>query len=235
MRSLSLSRLTQSKSCLIGDTIEVYVGPKSKRYGVHKALLTQHEWFSKKIPSHASHLDLPAEDPKVFELLISWLYRKILKAICTTDEKVAEEEAILYINTYLRACEWEMQGLQNALMDRMRVRTTCTQVKFSKDLIKSIYRTTQPLSPLRSYMVDTFIYECVEWDVNGTLIDPNHPSFVLTRKIALKIQLNAGNQEFVLDCYEALFQLCAKSKIPDPACKTGCVYHTHKEGEMCMR
>ena len=232
---MSLPRLTDSESCLVGDTVNVYVGPKSKRYSVHKALLTHHQWFSKRLRPFTDYLNLRAEDPKVFELLISWLYRKTLKAICTTDEKVAMEEVILYVSAYLRACEWEMHELQNALMNRVRDRRTCDYGYFPRSLIKKIYESTKPMSPLRSYIVDSFIYKGVKWNENGTLIDPIHPSLSLTRKRALQTQLNAGNQEFVLDCYEALFQLCAKSKIRDPDCKTGCVYHTHKEGEKCKK
>ena len=221
--------------------IGVEVGPKRKRYYVHKALLTQYEWFSKKIYYSAdrvvsrSCISVPAEEPKVFELLISWLYRKNLKAISTTDEEVAEKEAALYICTYFRACEWDMHELQNALIDRVRVRSTCVYGYFPRQLIKAIYANTEPTSPLRSYIVDSFIYKGIKWNEDAKIENPIAGHDFLTRKWALKTQLAAGNQDFVLDCYEALFQLCAKSKIRDPDRRTGCVYHTHEEGEKCSR
>lgn len=200
---------------LIGDVIKVYVGPKRKRYCVHKALLIQYKWFSKRINyfTVTFPLYLPAEDPKVFELLIGWLYRKNLNAISTTDEEVAKEEVALSVDLYLRACKWKMPELQNALMDRMRVRTTCVHGFFPRKLIKTIYESTESLSPLRSYIVDSFIYKGTQWDEDAEIEDPIDEHFFLTRKSALRTQLDAGNQEFVLDCYEALFQLCAKSKI----------------------
>ena len=241
LRSSFPSRLRELKSCLIGDTIKVYVGPKRKCYSVHKALLTQHEWFSKRIYfSHHRILSrddiyLDAEEPKVFELLISWLYRKNVKAISTTSEDDAKEETELYVNLYLRACTWEMHELQNALLDRVRVRTTCVYGYFPRTLIKTIYERTQPLSPLRSYIVDSFIFKGIKWNEDDCLVDLYDPGHMVTRQRALKTQLDAGNQDFVLDCYEALFQLCAKSKIRDPDRRTGCVYHTHKPGGSCMR
>lgn len=235
------SRLKLLTSCLVGNTIRVFVGPKRKRYSVHKALLTQYEWFSKKIYysdlkiASRDCIDFPTVDPKVFELLISWLYRKNLKPISTADEDDAKEEVELYIDLYLRACDWNMPELQNALLDRIRVRSTCEYGFFPRKLINTIYKRTQPLSPLRSYIVDSFIHKGIEWDEDGGLEDPIDAQYTLTRKRALTVQLEAGNQDFVLDCYEALFQLCAKSKIRDPDRKTGCVYHRHESGGKCVR
>ena len=233
--------LKRLKSCLVGDTIRAYVGPKSKCYNVHKALLTQYEWFSKKIYysdlklASRRFINLPTVDPKVFELLISWLYRRTLNPISTADEDVAKEEVALYIYLYLKACDWNMLELQNALLDQIRVRPTCEYGFFPRKLINTIYNRTQPLSPLRSYVVDSFIHKGIEWNEEGDLEDPTDPEYTWTRKRALKVQLEAGNREFVLDCYEALFQLCAKSKIRDPDRKTGCVYHKHESGGKCAK
>ena len=248
LRFSLLSRLTKMQSYLIGDTIRVYVGPKRKRYTVHKALLTQHEYFSEKIyhsaakTSSRSCIDLLEEDPRVFELLISWLYRKTVKAISTDDEEIAKKEVGVYICLYFKACIWDMHELQNALMDRIRARPTCELGYFPPRLIKLIYDVikifcgdTKPLCPLRSYIVDSFIYKGMKWNEGNGPTDPHDGDCILTRKRALKAQMDAGNHEFVLDCYEALFQLCAKSKIRDPDRKTGCLYHKHKEGERCLR
>ena len=228
--------LTVLESCLVGDMIMVYVGRKSKRYAVHKNLLTKHEWFREKIFYRYGHvsrdsISLCEEDPQVFELLISWLYGRKLKTISATDEDLAKEEAALYINAYLRACEWAIYDLQNALMDRLRVRQTCEYGYFPRHIIQHIYTNTESDSPLRSYIVDSFIHKGIEWDED--LDDPVNPNVALTRTRALQKQLDAGNQAFVLDCYEALFQLCAKSRIRDPDKKTGCVYHRHHKGEEC--
>ena len=216
--------------------IKVYVGPKSKRYTVHKTLLTKHEWFRKRLfyldsDLSRNHITLHEEDPKVFELLISWLYGRKLKNISTTDEGLAKEEAALYIAAYLRACEWAIYDLQNALMDRLRLRRTCEYGYFPRNTIQHIYANTQSDSPLRSYIVDSFIHKGIAW--NEKLANPVYPSMALTRTRALQSQLDAGNQAFALDCYEALFQLCAKSRIRDPDKRTGCVYHKHEEGKRC--
>lgn len=140
---------------------------------------------------------------------------------------------MLYAALYISAGEWEIHDLQNALMDRLRARQTCVYGYFPRDFIHKIYQKTEPQSPLRSYIVDSFLYKSVKWNEARELEDPVNANFILTRKRALKNQLDAGNQDFVLDCYEALFQLCAKSKIRDPDRKICCVYHVHGEGEGC--
>lgn len=172
------------ESSLTGATITVYVGPKSKRYSIHTALLTQYEWFRNKIyyPGSTipirSSITLVDEDPKVFELLMSWLYRKNLRAISTTDEEVAKGEVALYIDMYLRACAWDIQDLQNALMNRLRVRETCRYGYFPRDLIKKIYQKTEPQSPLRSYIVDSFLFKGIQWNAENAM----SATFTLTRK-----------------------------------------------------
>ena len=219
--------------------IKLYVGPEGKQYSVHVTLLTEYEWFRKKIFPYGDNsvsrncISLVKEDPEAFELLLIWLYRKTLKAISTTDEEVAQREAALYISLYLRACAWKIFELQDALIDELRLRKTCEYGFFPRKLIKKIYESTKSPSPLRSYMVDSFLHKGIKWNEGARLADPVTGSLILTRKRALKNQLDAGNQDFVLDCYEALFQLCARSKIRDPDRRTGCVYHRHVEAGKC--
>ena len=233
---MNVSIKAKLKSSLTGDTIKLYVGPEGKQYSVHKALLTQYEWFRKiifpdgnEIASQES-ISLLAESPKAFELLIVWLYRKTLKAISTIDPKVGMKEVLLYFHLYCRADVWKMDELQNALMDRLRARRSREYELFSPKLIKTIYENTQSHSPLRSYFIDSFIFEGIGMSDDPDVEDPIKGSFIGTRKDALAAQLAAGNHAFILDCYEALFQLCAKSKIRDPDRRTGCAYHRHVGG-----
>lgn len=223
---ISLLELTKITSCLNYDLIRVYVGPESKRYTVRKGLLTQYSWFSKEILYSGSEnasqgsINLITERPEVFDLLIPWLYHKTFKAISATDEEVAEEQATLYVDLYLRACVWQMPELQNVVMDRLRARQNCVHELFPRKLINKIYQKTEPQSPLRTYVVDSFIHQSVDWSKDRV-------------KHVLKTLSDADGQEFVLDFGAAMFQLRAKSKIRDPDRKTGCMYHTHKEGEKC--
>ena len=67
---------------LMGDDIvTVYIGPREKRYSVHKALLTsQSEYFEKALNGKFKEADeqtirLPEDSPDAFDLLIGWLYQ----------------------------------------------------------------------------------------------------------------------------------------------------------------
>ena len=51
----------------------------------------------------------------------------------------------------------------------------------------------------------------------------------------LKSQLDYDNQEFVLECFEALMQFTPKSKLCAPDRKTACTYHKHEDGEECSK
>ncbi|KFY24129.1 hypothetical protein V493_05412 [Pseudogymnoascus sp. VKM F-4281 (FW-2241)] len=73
---------------LMGDDIvTVYVGPREKRYSVHKALLTsQSEYFEKALNGNFKEADeqtirLPEDSPDAFELLIGWLYQNQIPSL----------------------------------------------------------------------------------------------------------------------------------------------------------
>ncbi|OBT65772.1 hypothetical protein VE03_03398 [Pseudogymnoascus sp. 23342-1-I1] len=69
------------------DIVTVYVGPREKRYSVHKALLTsQSEYFEKALNGKFKEADeqtirLPEDSPDAFDLLIGWLYQNQIPAL----------------------------------------------------------------------------------------------------------------------------------------------------------
>ena len=238
---LHISKITKLKSCLVGDMIKIYVGPKAKCYSVHEALLTRYEWFRKQILGASNvasqgSITLVAEDPKVFELLICWLYRKTLKAISTTDENVAKEEVTVYVDLYLRACAWNIHELQNSIMNRLRARQAHSNV-LSTHVITKIFceplRSGIPQSPLHAYIREKLIYLVTELYEDRSRQDPTDAGPALILKPELHSLWNDRNRAFMVDYVGAVFQLYMTSSISDPDTTTGCVYHTHKEGERC--
>ncbi|CAF9938559.1 hypothetical protein IMSHALPRED_000846 [Imshaugia aleurites] len=175
----------------------------------------------------SSFLNLPAEDPKVFELLISWLYRKTLNAISTIDEEVAKEEVALYIDLYLRACEWKMEELQNALMDRVRVRTTCEHGYFPRKLIKKNLREN-------NIAVTSPLLHRQQLHPQGASNGNGHG--IETRQCLLKLQLDAGQPRLRARLLRKRCSSAApKSKIRNPDRRSRCVYHKHGDGGKCHR
>ena len=180
-----------------------------------------------RVPFKSSFLNLPAEDPKVFELLISWLYRKTLNAISTIDEEVAKEEVALYIDLYLRACEWKMEELQNALVDRVRVRTTCEYGYFPRKLIKKIYENT-------NIAVTSPLLHRRQLHPQGHRMGTDMAS--RPADACSNLQLDAGNPRLRARLLRKRCSSAApRSKIRDPDRRSGCVYHAHGDGGKCDR
>ena len=142
------------------------------------------------------------------------------------DEDAAQDQAQNYIDLYLRAETWAIPELQNTIIDRLRARTTCALGWFPRTVIKKIYAGTTAGYTLRCYVVDSFISKSYFW---------NDDFEKGGRAAQLKLQLDYGNQVFVLECYEAIFKAAAKSKIRNPDKRVGCAYHKHKGGKKCKR
>ena len=232
------SKMTKFKSCLASDAIRVYVGPKAKRYSVHEALLLRYEWFRNRLlrqrdNANQGTITIRAEDPRVFELLISWLYRKKLKAISTTDEKLSKEEAALYVDLYLRASVWDIFELENAIMDRLRARQARSNV-LSQQSIKQIYGSTMRQLPIRDYIRDRFVHLVTKLndDSSRLSIVAVSPAMISTPEVYSS--LDDGNRAFVMNSCVVVNQLNTKRDLWDPDIQAGCVYHRHREGEKCV-
>ena len=121
-----------------------------------------------------------------------------------------------------------MIDLQNLTMDRLRDQSNCVLNCLQRHQylsIKTLYTLTETHSPLRSFIVDTFIFKSDQWQP--------HEGENGGRVAMLKEQLKAGNEDFVLDCYETLVEAAARSKIRDLNRRAGCAYHTHEDGRKC--
>lgn len=214
-----------------GDLVIVYVGPKRKRFRIHRDLLASaSEFFRQKVkPYHDLRrgpflIYLADYDPIVFELFVNWLYRKTLPALDEHSEVRAKEQVGHYITLYLMAESWSIAPLKNLIIDTIKARQTCNNGWFPTDLIKRIYAATPKGSPFRRYIVDYFLFK-TSTSVWGEA--------ELAK--ALKKQVDAGNVEFLLECYEGLFLMAYKSKMRnrDPGRRGRCFYHEHGVGVSC--
>ena len=215
---------------LTGGIITIYVGPKRKEYQVHRGLLASHEYWRKYLDSKSGEecqiVHLPEQHPDIWDLFINWLYRGSLKDINVEKVVVAVNQARQYILLYTCAEEWAIPALQNKTMDKLHAWTTPIWYWFPSYSVRHVYEDTPKGSPLRSYLVDSFLAEssCLEANAeNGRWA------------ARLKSQLDHGNQGFVLECMEALMQLTPKLKLRAPARKSACTYHKHEDGKKCSK
>ena len=171
-------------------------------------------------------MHLPQEHPKVWDLFVNWLYRGSLKDICVENEDIARNQVIQYVILYTQAEYWAIPALQNKIMDKLRAWTPGIWNWSTRYMIHCIYKNTPRHTPLRSYVVDSFLSKSSLWDAdceNGR------------RAAQLKSHLDYGNKEFVIECYEALMQLTPKSKFRAPDSKIECTYHKHEDGKRCSK
>ena len=166
---------------------------------------------------------LPEESRYIWDLFVNWLYRGSLKDICMDGEHIANTQRSQYLMLYTRAERWAIPALQNKAIDKLRARNwSC----ISSPLIYQVYKATRRDSPLRAYVVDSFLSISSMWDADCEDVRPAD---------LLKSQLKYGNHAFVLECYEALMQVTPKSKLRNPFGKRGCNYHKHEDEEECSK
>ena len=219
--SLTRHRLLQ------GNIICVHVGPKRKCYKVHQAVLEAHGLFKERIYStgnqtHPTGAMTPClyidYEPTLFEMLIQWLYRGTLPAVNMDDESIAKHQVTNLVNLYLKAQVLAMPALLDAIIDRLRARETCRLGWFPSNLIKLIYQSSGTHLPLRRYIVNSFLYKTSQW-----VDDDDDDDDSLDE--ALRDQLDAGNTEFVRECYIALYKKCKNIVFEDPNKEPERTYH----------
>ena len=205
--------INSAESYLGGGLIRIYVGPKKKIYDIHLKLLSAcSTWFKRCIEdglfwifrNSSPEMYMEDQDPAVFELFIDWLYRKSLKPISTDSEDEAEEQAAKYIDLYLNAATWNISDLQNDVIACLKARSDYDCDWFSTEIIDKVYSHPESVSAVRSIIVHSFLTKCKVWDAQFIIRD--------VREV-LEEHLDEGNKHFVLDCYEALFDLCRKGEI----------------------
>ena len=223
-------KLISSQSMLTGGLITIYVGPKRKEYQVHRGLLASIDYWSKvldsKLAEDSQIMHLPNQRSESWDLFVNWLYRGSLKDISVEKGDVAENQARQYISLYIRAERWAIPTLQNKIMDKLHAWTTPSCYWFASYSILHVYEQTPKGSPLRSYLVDSFL-------AKSSWLEANTENGGWAAR--LKSQLDYGNQGFVLECMEALMQLTPKLKLRAPDRKSACTYHKHEDGKKCCK
>ncbi len=219
----------QSYSSLTTEIITIYVGHEKELYNVHAGILSQYPSLEMEVYSNADFLNafhLADCRPDVFGAVMDWVYRKTLTAISTTDKKEAIRQARLYSFLYVYVEELDMQDLQNYIMDILRARPTCVLAWFPTDVISNVHDYISSDSPLRAYIVDLFVFKSCGW-ARGNAANGGRIGMVM------KAQMEAGNHDFVANCYEKLADLVQKPKPKNPNRKARCLYHLHANGKKC--
>ena len=106
------------------EIVTVLVGPKRKRFYLHRDLICQRSPFMEKCLSknrfregEKNELYLPEDDPKAFAIVVDWIYRGKLPGMTAGMRNL---DVIDMSSAYCMADKFGMEELQNGIMDYIR-------------------------------------------------------------------------------------------------------------------
>ena len=160
---------------------------------------------------------------ETLELIRSWLQWGLLEPLDPDDEELAKARLLEYIKLYRLSSDEQINRLMNAIMDRIRARPTCGDGYFPAFFIEECYKSSTPDSPLRRYLVDSFVFKTKTWDA------PRHVDMIRHH-----LEASHHNQQFVVDCDKKKTDNMERRLIgQDPNKKHRCEYHVHAAGSFC--
>ncbi|KAL2421391.1 hypothetical protein ABEF95_007647 [Exophiala dermatitidis] len=105
------------------EIVTVFVGPKRKKFFLHRELICQRSPFMEKClkkgrfdEGYKNELYLPEDDPKAFSIIVDWIYRTKLPSRTEPQFDVSDLSA-----AYCMADKFGMEELQNSIMDTIRL------------------------------------------------------------------------------------------------------------------
>jgi hypothetical protein len=169
---IDVSKANHSRA--MGDEMaSIYVGPKRKKFLVHKKLICEaSDFFSKAFTggfqeSQGDSMHLPDDDPNAFALFIDWIYRSKIPTMKPEDQATAYRVAITLYNLYIFAGKLCLDDLANATMDEIQKLVDSYWYPFGLDqhsaLISKVYTETPSDSPLRKFCSHIMAFDlCTE-------------------------------------------------------------------------
>jgi hypothetical protein len=231
---LDVSEANHSRT--MGDeVVSIYVGPKRKKFLVHKKLICEaSDFFSKAFTggfqeAQENSMHLPEDDPNAFALFIDWIYRsKIPKG------KKQEDQATLY-NLYIFAEKLCLDDLANATMDQIQKLLDSFGSSFDEHstLISKVYIETSSDSPLRK-----LCYHLMALHLWVEAITPpkGHAPLIDNPGLEKAWSVCKDHVDLFKDFWSHLLKCSVGDGPPDP-CHAGdcgrCEFHKHRDGESC--
>lgn len=147
------------RSTLTAGIARVSVGADDTPFDVHLELLCDHSPYFDDIyadralkPMTDVPIRFPDDDPDVFSVLISWMYRGQVVV------KPSPQSVLFLIKLWVLAGKFEMVELQNNVISLCKTRIDDKSgTVFDDHTIHYVYSHTLPKSPLRLLVIDTWV------------------------------------------------------------------------------
>ncbi len=203
---------------LTEDMANIYVGPKRKKFHLHKELLCARSgYFTRSLAGDFKEREekavyLPDDDVASFELLVLWIYGSKLKAPGNS------EELSRYLAVYVMGEKFFMEGLRNAITDSVKACYLNASAKASPEQLEYLYNNTSATCQLRLLAART-----AAMDLYGRTKHLPDSLRELIKKCP----------DFAADFAEALLRFSAG----EPrylSREKDCEYHEHQDGKSCV-
>lgn len=213
----------------------VYVGPSLTYSSVHRDLLASRSpFFAKALNGYFSEatngvVNLPDDDPAVFETYRQWLYRAKIACPTVSDSSSNEDAFKLLFKAYVFGDKIQDLDFLDAVMDSIDVTAKQTKRWFAtQELVSFAYENTAGECPLRHILVFQYsFYGQQEWIPRGEASSEYPLEFLLDLSHGLKsVRLMREHNPWLAD-------MLAAPRVRDPSKR--CMYHHHKMEEPCWK
>lgn len=207
------------------EIVTVYVGPKRKRFFLHRELICERSPFMEKClkkghfdEGYKNELYLPEDDPKAFSIIVDWIYRSRIPLRTDPLFDVSDMSA-----AYCMADKFVMEELQNSIMDGIRASLSRKEGELCKTPYFSALALTHisgpPKSPLKRFLVEHMVHHMMKHPRWYHDLKRNEPSRVDVEDL-FKIP------DLVFYIMKKIWQFQAEPW-KDPATWDKCCYHVH--------
>ncbi|TGO33423.1 hypothetical protein BHYA_0247g00130 [Botrytis hyacinthi] len=196
------------------EMVDIHVGrgKEKKLFRVHKKrICTQSSYFKECFKSGKKVTKLPFRSPKLFDMIIEWVYIGNLDSIEDTTP-----HSTMY-SLYQLAEFIELPTAMDRIMDLIRSRNYEKDFYIGARSVEDIYNNTCLNSQLRAYAIELFVY-----NLRG---DTDEEDEVISNHAVSSLLKVAGfTDDFI--------RLSREITIEDPR-RSGCHFHVHGEDDFC--
>ncbi|KAM0141390.1 hypothetical protein ACHAP3_002253 [Botrytis cinerea] len=236
---MSLSDSFNLGKSLGHELVTIVVGKEKRKFAVHKQLICESVAYFRGAfsaggfkESQECSMDMPEDEPGVFEYFMHWLYRG------TVPEAKALEDFEQLLGVYIFAEKLCVNELANKAIDAIQAITKSGkfhQLPDCKLYADNIWKNTSPTSPLRKWCIHELVYD--SWDIEASLEEKKKNAFLLDMAELITLwELFKDHR----DLYVSFFAQVQKYSADDlPECPfqeenwDDCYFHRHSEGEVC--
>lgn len=229
----------QIPSLLTPEMVDIYVGPKRKRFHIYRQLICSKASF---FNSHFGPIEtkqpmtdmyLPDHDPRAFDLFSTFLFQNSFAEIIPPIEGAENQSKTMldryatdidtFLQLYLMARDWHIRNLRNQVLDHLHRYIAKSGASFRPIQVATVWgKIKDPASLLKRFIVDHFVFSVMKKSVSSKV-----------RRSHLINRMNIDSSTFVLDVFDAIIGARKYPTPIDPDTKDLCDYHEHPKGEQC--